>query len=86
MSQEAASERFEDLPVTVEVRIGSRNMAVEDVLRLEPGSVLVLDRNAGEMLDVLVGGVFLANGEAVVVEDRLAVRISDFDSDRTARG
>lgn len=72
-------ERFSDLSVPMEVRVGQRMMTVMEVCRLETGTVLALDRLAGETLDLIVGDVHLASAEVVVIEDRLAVRITEFN-------
>lgn len=76
----APIDRFADLPVPVEVRVGKRTMRVREVCGLETGSVFALDRPAGEALDLIVGDVHLASAEVVVVEDRLGVRITEFNS------
>lgn len=78
------TEPFDYLPVIVEVHVGSREMAVEELLQLEPGAVFTLDRSAGEMLDVLVAGVRVASAEVVVTEDRLGVRITECEEENAA--
>jgi flagellar motor switch protein FliN len=67
---------FSDLFVPVDVRIGERRMSVQDIVKLDIGSVIALDQPAGESLEVLIGNVKLASAEVVVVDDRLAVRIT----------
>ncbi len=64
-----------DVPLRVTVELGSTRMLVREVLRLDKGSVIDLDRAAGEPADVLVNGRLLARGEVTVENDRLAVRI-----------
>lgn len=68
-----------DVPLRVTVEIGTAQMLVGDVLQLGRGSVIELDRMAGEPADVLVNGRTVARGEITLVDDRLAVRILDVD-------
>lgn len=63
------------LRVTVE--LGRTKMSVEEVLKIGPGSVVELDKLAGEPVDVLVNEQLIARGEVVVVDDRFGVRITD---------
>ncbi len=64
-----------DVPLEVTVEIGSARMRVREILQLAKGSVIELDRPAGEPADVLVNGRVIARGEVTVVEGRLSVRI-----------
>lgn len=64
-----------DVPLRVTVEVGSSRMLVREVLQFNKGSVIELDRAAGEPADVLVNGRLLARGEVTVEDDRLAVRI-----------
>jgi len=64
-----------DLQVTVE--LGRTTMPVRELLNLRAGSIVELDRQAGSLVDVMVNGTLLARGEVVVVDDDLAVRITD---------
>ena len=64
-----------DVPVTLTVEIGSSRMLLREVLQLEAGSVVELDRESGELADVLVNGRLVARGDVTVVDERLAVRI-----------
>ena len=72
-------EPFGDVPIPVEVRIGARTAPVKEVLEVKTGSIVLLDRPAGEPLDILVGNIRLGSVEVVVIEDRLAVRITEID-------
>lgn len=63
------------LRVTVE--LGRTSMSIDEILKLGPGSVVELDKLAGEPVDVLVNGRLIARGEVVVVDDRFGVRITD---------
>ncbi len=66
-----------DVPVNVALRVGSTELAIRELVRLVEGSVIALDRNAGEPMDVLVNGKLIAHGEIVVVDDRFGVRLTD---------
>jgi flagellar motor switch protein FliN len=67
-----------DLPVTIEVELDRRIMALRDILALECGTVVKMTRSAGENIEVLVGGSVLGYGEIVIIEDTVGVRITDF--------
>lgn len=64
-----------DVPLQLTVEIGSARMLLRDVLQLESGSVVQLDRDSGELADVLVNGRLVARGDVTAVDDRIAVRI-----------
>ena|SRR5258708_15021161 len=66
-----------DVPVEVTVEIGRRSMKIAELLRIGPGSVLELDKSAGEPLDIYVNNRRIARGEAVVVGDRYGVRLTE---------
>jgi flagellar motor switch protein FliN/FliY len=66
-----------DIPVTLSMEIGRSRISIENLLQLAKGSVVELDRMAGEPLDVLVNGTLVARGEVVVVNDKFGVRLSD---------
>ena len=70
---------FVDVPVPVEVRLGCRPITLEAISKLEPGSIVPLDRAAGETFDVFVGNLLLATAEIVIVDGALAMRITDLD-------
>lgn len=72
---------FADVPVDVELLLDRMPMKVREILQLEEGSVLKLTRSAGENIDVYVGGVLLAYGEVVVIENAVGVRLTDFASE-----
>ena len=61
----------------VAVELGRTRMTIEDILKLGPGSVVELDKLAGEPVDVLVNDRLIARGEVVVIDDRFGVRITD---------
>lgn len=66
-----------DVPVQITVELGRTQMTVRQVLELERGSVIELERVAGDPVDVFVNGSLIAVGEVVVVDDRFGIRISD---------
>jgi len=66
-----------EIPVTLAIEIGRTRMSIRDLLQLNQGSVVELDRFAGEPLDVLVNGTLVAHGEVVVVNEKFGVRLSD---------
>ncbi|WP_414672855.1 flagellar motor switch protein FliN [Lacisediminihabitans sp.] len=68
--------RINNVEMTLTVEIGRTRMAVRDVLALEPGAVIELDRSAGAPADVLLNGRIIAHGEIVVVDQDYAVRIT----------
>ena len=66
-----------DIPVNVSLRVGSTEISIRDLVKLVEGSVVALDRDATEPMDVLVNGTLIAQGEIVVVDDRFGVRLTD---------
>jgi len=66
-----------DVPVALEVRLGCRPTTLSAIARLDIGSLVHLDRAAGETFDVFIGDLLLAAAEVVIVEGRLAIRITD---------
>ncbi len=69
-----------DVPVTVSMEIGHTRMNIRNLLQLNQGSVVELDRLAGEPLDVLVNGTLIAHGEVVVVNEKFGIRLTDIIS------
>ena len=65
-----------DVPLHITVELGRAEMAVRDILALGPGSVIELDRSAGDVLDVLVNGTLIAQGEVVVVDEQFGIRLT----------
>ena len=76
-----------DVPLDLSVELGRARMSIQDLLNMSPGSVIELDKVAGEPLDFMVNGRLVARGEAVVVNDKFGVRITDIvsPSERIAR-
>lgn len=68
-----------DVAIEVEVELDRKQLTVREVLELEAGTVMKMTRSAGENIDVLAGGSLVGFGEIVLVEDTVAVRITDFN-------
>ena len=66
-----------DIPLEVTVEIGRTRLAIRELLQLGPGSVVELQKLVGETLDVLINGKPIARGEAVMVNDKFGVRLTD---------
>jgi len=66
-----------DIPVTVSMEIGRTQVSIRNLLQLNQGSVIELDRLAGEPMDVLVNGTLVAHGEVVVVNEKFGIRLTD---------
>lgn len=69
-----------DVPLQVTVELGKSKKSIKDILALSTGSVIVLDKSAGEMVDVLVNGRLFARGEVVVIDDNYGVRVTEIIS------
>lgn len=86
----ASGPRFEmllDVPLEVMVQLGRTRLTIQELLTLGPGSVIELDKVAGEPLDIIINDRLVARGEAVVINDKFGVRITDIVSraERIAR-
>lgn len=68
-----------DVYLNVDVELDRKTVTVRELLDLEAGSILKMTRSAGENIDIFVGGNLVAFGEIVLVEDMVAVRITDFN-------
>jgi len=66
-----------DIPVSISMEVGSTDINIRNLLQLNQGSVIELDRLAGEPLDVLVNGTLIAHGEVVVVNEKFGIRLTD---------
>ena len=76
-SQDVNLEVILDVPVTLSMEVGRTRIPIRNLLQLNQGSVVELERGAGEPLDVFVNGTLIAQGEVVVVNDRFGVRLTD---------
>ncbi len=66
-----------DIPVRISMEVGSTQIPIRNLLQLNQGSVVELDRLAGEPLDVMVNGTLIAHGEVVMVNDKFGIRLTD---------
>src|SRR6185312_13543643 len=66
-----------DVPVTLSMEVGRTRIPIRNLLQLNQGSVVELERAAGEPLDVFVNGTLVAHGEVVVVNERFGIRLTD---------
>ncbi|MDR9466750.1 flagellar motor switch protein FliN [Marinospirillum sp.] len=66
-----------DIPVTIAMEVGNTEIAIRNLLQLNQGSVIELDRLAGEPLDVKVNGTLIAHGEVVMVNEKFGIRLTD---------
>ncbi|MGL5758606.1 flagellar motor switch protein FliN [Plesiomonas sp.] len=66
-----------DIPVTISMEVGRSQISIRNLLQLNQGSVVELERIAGEPLDVMVNGTLIAHGEVVVVNDKFGIRLTD---------
>lgn len=72
-----------DVPVSVRAVLGKSTLAVNQLLELEPGAVLELDRKVGEPVDIYVNNRLVARGEVVIVDDHLGVTMTEIVSRET---
>ena len=70
------SDVLQNIPVTLSIEVGRATIKIRDLLRLTQGSVVELDRIAGEPLDLLVNNTVVAQGEVVLVNDRYGIRLT----------
>jgi len=66
-----------DIPVSLSLEVGRTQIPIRNLLQLTQGSVIELDRLAGEPLDVMVNGTLIAHGEVVVVNEKYGIRLTD---------
>jgi len=66
-----------DIPVTMSLEVGRSRVSIRNLLQLNQGSVIELERAAGEPLDVFVNGTLVAHGEVVVVNEKFGIRLTD---------
>ena len=69
-----------DVPMTLTVELGRTTQLVQDILGLGEGSIIELDKLAGEPVDLLVNGKLIAKGEVVVIDENFGVRVTDIVS------
>jgi flagellar motor switch protein FliN len=66
-----------DIPVTLSLEVGRSQISIRNLLQLNQGSVVELDRATGEPFDIYVNGTLIAHGEVVVVNDKFGIRLTD---------
>ena len=66
-----------DVPLEVTVELGRTKKSISDILEFAPGTIIELDKIAGEPIDVLVNGKFVAKGEVVVIEESFGIRVTE---------
>jgi flagellar motor switch protein FliN len=66
-----------DIPVTLSMEVGRSRISIRNLLQLNQGSVVELERATGEPLDIYVNGTLIAHGEVVVVNDKFGIRLTD---------
>ena len=77
-------ERLHDVPVELAVEIGRTNMTIREALALGPGSIVTLNRLAGEPVDLLVNGKPIARGEVVVIDEEFGLRVTEVLAPKSA--
>jgi len=80
MQQKENIEIIMDVPLEVSVELGRTHKKIKEILEFSPGSVIELDKLAGEPIDIMVNGKFVANGEVVVIDENFGIRITDIIS------
>ena len=73
--------RFGDIRLEIHAELDRKTMTVRQVLRLDVGSVIRMNRSAGENIDLLIGNTQVAFGEIVIIGETIGVRITDFNSE-----
>ena len=66
-----------DVPLEVTVELGRTNKTIKEILDFSPGTIIELNKLAGEAIDLLVNGKYVAKGEVVVIEDNFGIRITE---------
>ena len=77
MDEDVNLEVILDIPVVISMEVGSTKINIRNLLQLNQGSVIELDRMAGEPLDIKVNGTLIAHGEVVVVNEKFGIRLTD---------
>ena len=78
-SEATKSARFAKVPFDIQVRLDQVRLRIGDILELKVGSVVTLEKKAGQNLDVLVGGSRLGSGEMLIVDNTMAVRLTSME-------
>ena len=75
-----------DVPLQVTVELGRTSKSIKEILEFTPGTIIELDRIAGEPIDVLVNGKLVAKGEVVVIEESFGIRVTDIIKEKSVVG
>jgi len=67
-----------DVPVEIQVELDRRMMKIREILELQAGSIIEMNRSAGENIDIYIGKQLIGFGEIVIIENAMGVRITDF--------
>ena len=84
MNKSLSMEAYYDIPLEVTVELGRTSLTISELLSLGQGAILELAKQAGEPLEIRANNRLIAHGEAVVVNDRFGVRLSEVISDSHA--
>ncbi|MEG0805176.1 MAG: flagellar motor switch protein FliN, partial [Lachnospiraceae bacterium] len=76
-SQKENIDLIMDVPLEVTVELGRTSKSIQDILEFTPGTIIELNKIAGESIDVLVNGKYVAKGEVVVIEENFGIRITE---------
>jgi flagellar motor switch protein FliN/FliY len=79
---DTALARFHDVPIELSVELDCKRMKIREILALEEGAVIQMNRSAGDNMSLLLHGVLVGYGEIVVIEDTIGVRITDILQER----
>ncbi|HYE09380.1 MAG TPA: flagellar motor switch protein FliN, partial [Patescibacteria group bacterium] len=79
-AEKESIELIMDVPLEITVELGRTKKLIKDILEFGPGTILELDKLAGEPVDILVNGKYIAKGEVVVIDESFGVRITDIVS------
>jgi flagellar motor switch protein FliN/FliY len=77
LSQKENIELIMDVPLEVTVELGKTNKSIKEILEFAPGTIIELNKIAGEPIDVLVNGKYVAKGEVVVIEENFGIRVTE---------
>lgn len=77
MQSQENIELIKDVPLEVTVELGRTSKSISEILEFVPGTIIELDKIAGEPIDVLVNGKFVAKGEVVVIEENFGIRVTE---------
>jgi flagellar motor switch protein FliN/FliY len=69
-----------DVPIKISIQLGTQAMKVRDILQLQASSLIELEKSAGENVDILMNGTFVASGEVIKLEGSTGIRLTDFNT------